>query len=129
VGVSIVVLVSTYDDSSTPNFREHVHAVYVCCKGKCDEILERKYLRKGLSGGWENLGDLCIPTIYIQWLMASLNKLRAGLVTYEQEAFDEEKRILITLFSRVARSLTSKEKERVKDLMQIPAHLGGLGYS
>lgn len=124
IGRSIVVVISTYNNGRARDFKERIEALYCCCKGECDRILKNRYLRSGLVDGWEDLKDLAIPTVYIRWMMASLNKLRAG-VTYDQTAFDKEKKMLIALFSRVARSLTSEERERIKTLISLPTFAGG----
>jgi hypothetical protein len=88
----------------------------------------RKYLQPGLIDGWEDLKDLAIPTVYIRWMMASLNQIRAG-VTYEQKAFDMEKKMLTALFFRVSRSLTSEERDRIRILVNLPTFAGGFAPS
>lgn len=77
--------------------------------------------------GWEDITDIMIPTVYIKWVMAVLNKQREG-ATYSDEAFDALKHFLLVLFPYVSRHLSDKEKKQIRSLAQIPAYLGGMGY-
>lgn len=56
-----------------------------------------------------------------------MNELRSD-TTYSDEAFDSLKEFLLQLFPYVARDLSTREKDKIKDLSGIPAFLGGLGY-
>lgn len=91
--------------------------VYFSCKGKCDRILENRYRNKALwSGGWEDIDDLMIPTLFLQSLMTYINQLFDQEIT--REAHEKMKQLYISVFPHVARNLTECEKSRVKSLME-----------
>ncbi|MBO1386638.1 hypothetical protein BVJ60_18015 [Vibrio cholerae] len=114
------------DYSSQPKQVEHV---FWTCRGRCDDLLgvRMNKLRDDLLDGWEDIGDVMIPTIYIKWQMSLLNQLKDGVI-YSDEAFENIKTFLISIFPYVSRHLTDKEKERVQSLGMIPAYMGGLDY-
>lgn len=106
--------------------KEHIEDIYWCCKGFCDDKLGALRRKKGLSDGWEDIPDVMIPTVYLKWVMTILNELHSE-VTYSDRAFEKLKSFLLATYPFVARSLTTKEKERMKMLMMIPSYLGGMG--
>ncbi len=115
--MSIIAFGENYPDveSDVENrpFRERVEFVYFSCKGNCDLKLERKYGKPHLITTWAELGDLCNPTWHLRYVLAWLDQMRSG-VDYEQKAFEKEKKMLAATFLRVARSLTTEEREIVK---------------
>lgn len=46
--------------------------VYWSCKGKCDEIMEDRYYKKGGSTSWQDISDIIIPFKYVQFNLAIL---------------------------------------------------------
>lgn len=111
-------------DYSTPDVYECVHWT---CRGHCDDVLRNRKRHDGLIDGWEDIGDVMIPTVFVKWVISVLNEQREG-VTYSDEAFDALKQFLLILFPYVSRHLSDKEKERMRSLAEIPANLGGMGY-
>jgi hypothetical protein len=103
-----------------------VEHVYWCCKGTCDRILASRIRDKDMVDGWEDIEDLAIPIVYLRWIAATLNSLGKGR-SYDPKALGAERDLLIGLFPHISRSLTSKGKERIRNLMMIPGALGGLG--
>lgn len=109
-----------------PECFEHV---FWTCRGNCDRALSQ-YIRsrnKGLIDGWEDIGDVMIPIVFIKWVISIINKLHNGVV-YSDEALNQLKEFLLNVYPFACRHLTDKEKERVQSLMMIPSYMGGLGY-
>ncbi len=114
---------------STLELGDELVDVHWCCKGHCDSILESKMLKihgLNVSDAWQDLSDLCVPLIYLQWLMGLFNGYQQG-DQWSAEAFEKIKSILIVLYQHVARDASPAEKERIQDLTKIPRYLGGLG--
>ncbi len=111
------------------NEKQHFEYVYWTCRGRCDDVLTQaiRGKRSDLIDGWEDISDVMMPTIFIKWVMSTMNEHRGG-VTYSNEAFDNLKGFMLSVFPYVCRDLTEKEKEKVKNLGMIPAYMGGLGY-
>lgn len=79
-----------------------------------------------MTDGWEDIPDMLIPTIYLQWTMSTINELRDGK-TYSDPAFEKIKDLLVSRFPLVCRHLSDDDVERIKALQRIPKFLGGLG--
>ena len=87
------------------------------CKGECD----KEYFSQNRSikhAGFEEIGDLKNPTLWLKSLMAFMNECREEN-NYSDEAYKEMKMLFITTFPYIARHLTQKEQERVHRLMMI----------
>ena len=82
---------------------------------------------KGFIDGWEDIPDVTIPIVYAKWIMSVINKLESG-DTYSASAFDQLKEFILSIYPYIARNPTTEELARTRELMQIPAYLGGLGY-
>jgi hypothetical protein len=95
----------------------HVHHVYCCCKGDCDERLTRIYERpqEDLITNWIDIGDLAIPIMYIRWIMTYTHNLREGTYIYNNRSFNRLQEILIALSQKVLRESTGQERERVNE--------------
>lgn len=115
------------ENDGTRPIKRHIKSLYWCCRGECDRKLKPRYEEPGYIDKWEDIKDLRIPTMYIRWVMASLNQLN-GDYTYSPDAFEAEKEMLLELFPYVARNLTISELERIKSLGAIPSFLGGLDF-
>jgi len=108
------------------NIRE-VANIYFACKGKCDDILNKKLKRHDLSDAWNDIDDLTIPLIHIKAVMSEINHLHDGKIKYSEKAIEKLRMLLVLTFPHVAREQTQEEKERIKNYMMIPESLGGLG--
>lgn len=101
--------------SKSGNEYSEEKSIYYSCKGKCDIILEQKFRKLGLfNGGWEDIEDLMIPTIFIQNIIAYMNQLTDQDIT--SGAHEKMKNLYISIFPHITRELTSTERERVKSL-------------
>lgn len=108
---------------------DYVEEVYWCCKGHCDKALLSAHLSRGkeIVDGWKDIPDIIIPHMFIKWVIVTLNELKDG-TRYSDAAFAKLKEFLLNIYPFVARDLTTDEEKRLGSLMQIPSHLGGLGY-
>lgn len=108
---------------------EHYQKIVWTCRGHCDKAISQhiRSENENLIDGWEDIADVMMPTIFIKWVMSSLNQLQ-GEVIYSDEAFASLKKFLLNVFPHVARHLTDQEKESIRSLSMMPAFLGGLGY-
>ena len=89
---------------------KHVTSVYACCKGKCDKILEQRYG----WGGWSDISDLAIPTIWLSRWMAVINGIVLEGESYDAEAYKRLRHVFRAVFPYVSRELTKYDKERVR---------------
>ena len=104
----------------------HVVRVGWCCKGECDRRLNVQGLPAGVVDGWEDIPDVCMPSVYLRWVMATMNQLR-GTRTYSDAAFEQLKEFLVVTFPYVARHPTDDERRRFHQLVGIPSEFGGFG--
>lgn len=109
--------------SDEPRRIEEIHWT---CRGRCDDIIQQKYRSRDLIESWEDIDDVSIPAVFVKWLMGILNRLHSG-EEYSEQAHDAQKVFLLSVFPYISRHLTEKEQERLKDLMEIPSVLGGMG--
>lgn len=122
----ILVFWKTYS-STDAKFKRKTEHLYCCCKGKCDDVLRRKYGTPGLIDSWEDLPDLIIPIAYLRMAVALLNELESG-ETYSPAAFDKVKDVVLNLFPMISREPSQRDDERIRSLSAIPVFLGGWGY-
>lgn len=112
----------------TPQSQSRVEDFYWCCKGSCDQLLKLRFSNEH-SGSpavdvWEDIPDIRIPIIFIHWVMATFNDLRAG-VSYDDSAFENYKHFILTLFPYISRNMTAMEREKIMTIQRIPEFLGG----
>lgn len=106
------VQVHSYNGST-----EHIHDVYWACKGQCDDLRSRN-LPAGQYTNWQDIGDIIIPTKYVEWILATINLIKTGMSTYEEIAFKKEKEFIIAISQKVVREMTQEEKDRVGTLKE-----------
>jgi hypothetical protein len=94
---------------------EYILDAYCVCK-TCD----REVANPGLMSSWTGISDLVIPIRFIQYLFATMNRIRKGLDVYTDEAYEKEINILRALAQKVLRQTTERERSRYKDLMSLP---------
>jgi len=104
---------------------EHIEHIFWTCKGYCDDKISST-IDNELINEWEDISDVMIPTIFIRWIMSTLNEHRNGVV-YSDKAFENLKEFILQVFPHISRELTTKEKERLSLLGMIPSYLGGHG--
>jgi len=100
--------------------RTHYQGIYVVHKEPCDKELQRRLKAQNMMTGWKDLDDLIIPVEYLRFILASMNRLRDGNDKYTDEAYQQEKHILIALAQRALRLTTEKDRERFDVLMSLP---------
>jgi hypothetical protein len=115
----------------TLNAREPKEIVdlYCCCKGSCDRVLQSEFRlkHKNAIDGWDDIEDICIPTIYFKWLSTMLNRMQND-IKYSDLAFRNMMLLLQSIFPYISRELTAEEKKRIQTLAGVPCYLGGLGF-
>jgi hypothetical protein len=98
--------------------------MYWSCKGHCDNELEaQRYAQGLLFDGWEDITDVCIPLVYLRWIMTSINNARDG--NFSAEALEKLKTFMIAVFHFVSRTPTKQERDTVRRLMELPPFFGG----
>lgn len=120
----IVVLWHPYEQERSLPRTEHV---YFACKGNCDDRLRYPLHSQALIDGWEDISDLLIPTIYLRWMMTTMNELYGGH-KYSKQAMEKTKDLLLNLFPMVCRHLSDEDRERVAILQRLPTYFGGQGH-
>lgn len=109
--------VFTLWSKTSSNGKEVYEDIYFACRGECDNKMSDRFTHKGLSDrGWEDINDLCNPSIWITKLMAFINGIQHNQDMGE-EAFEKMKNLFIHTYPYIARQLTTKEKMRVKRLL------------
>jgi hypothetical protein len=106
-------------DISSDDGKQVVKEVYWCCKGNCDEKLERKKEKHNLVTSWDDIGDLIIPSYFLGWIFRHMGLFRDGYRQYTDEAFTNLKLFILAVSQRVLREMTEKEKERVTEVNEI----------
>jgi len=89
------------------------------CKGNCDDEEARRQRELGRTTSWKNLGDIATPIEFLTHTFAVMNVLRDGSHVYSEQAFQQEKQILISLAQRTLRSTTDEERKRSAQLAMI----------
>lgn len=97
-----------------------VEDVYWCCKGDCDHHLRRFREGNGRITGWEDIGDLVIPTLFVNWIFSVFNVLRNGNNVFTDEAFAKLKSFIVAIAQKNLREMTEKEKERAVEMLELP---------
>lgn len=101
-----------YKSSPTPE-RFYEDLIFAC--KKCDLCVIQKYRQLGYLDCWEDLSDLCNPTIWLVRLMAFMNGIQKDK-DLSDEAFEKVKKMFLSTFPYISRHLTVSEKERIKSL-------------
>ncbi len=99
--------------------------VYWACKGDCDKYLESKYLQlyDNAITRWEDISDLEIPILFMQWIFTIMNLLRSGETKYTDQAFEKEKSFILAMGQKVLREMTEDEKKRADTILSLPPYL------
>lgn len=111
----IYVLVK--DDLGEAGCSKEYKDMYCACRGNCDQKLKEKYRQKGLYDcGWEDIDEICNPTIWLMRFMAFVNGIHKKH-DMSDVAFEKMKKVFINTYPYVARQLTQKEQNRVRTLL------------
>jgi len=123
----VVVWEKSFEHGADKNISEVVD-IYCCCKGNCDNILRHQFHAKykNVVDGWKDISDICIPTIYSEWLFLTFHELNKK-AKYSEVAFKKTLNLLLAIFPYISRELSDEEKNTIKNLTRIPSYLGGLG--
>lgn len=117
-----VALVMEWNDDSSIH---RIIDVYWACRGRCDRIMDHKYRQ---VSAWESIEDLSLPVVYVRWFISTFNNLRLGRWVFSDEAFEKYKEFTICMSQIVVRETTPEQWQRIRELTDIPAFMGGLGY-
>lgn len=109
------------DGASDPRYL----GVSWCCKGACDLALSDRARERGLISSWEDISDVCMPFVYLKWIMSAINLAQEG--SFSDEALEKLKTFMLLTFHFVSRETTDNEKQRIEALKRIPSFIGGLG--
>jgi len=120
-GIVVIWRISRGDDQVTS---EEVYDIYWACKGNCDRSLHPRYDRNDAISGWEDIPDICIPSVYLKWVMSLVNQLYQG-THFSPQALEKYKTILLETFPYVSRDLTTRERRHIDILMRLPNGVGG----
>lgn len=105
------------EDYENDGYQKQYKDMYFACRGECDRILEDRFRKKGMFYcGWEEIDELCNPTIWLMRFMAFVNGIQKEH-DMSDVAFEKMKKLFINTYPYVARHLTQKENERVKTLL------------
>lgn len=108
--------------------KKHILDVYWACRGNCDRIREQQVWRElDAVTTWEDIADLSIPLVYVRWFIATFNNLRDGRYVFTDEAFEKFKHFTPCMLQIVVKETTTEQWQRIRDLVDIPSFLGGLG--
>jgi len=92
-----------------------VEDVYFACKGdECDRKMSAVY---GPTS-WEDISDLAIPAVFIDWMLSIMTKLHDGH-TYSDKAFEKIILLAANLSNVVTRDMTEAEEKRFRNLQEI----------
>lgn len=89
-----------------------INAVHMCCKGKCDYIIQNSTGENKISA-WKDLKDFTNPYLYLKHIMAVLNSMNKGEGFENEEAFQAYKNLLIKMYPYVSRNMNEKEKQAI----------------
>jgi hypothetical protein len=86
-------------------------AMKPCCKGKCDEII-RYSTQKGEVSVWKDMRDFSNPYLYIRHIIAVMESMYDGKGFENREAFDEYKKIVLSMYPFITRNSSKIEDRR-----------------
>jgi len=96
-----------------------VNDIYVACKGNCDQKLNKRYGEEGHSTGWQSLGDLVVPTRFLQFWMSKMNLMRTEREKFTDCAYGKFQTLLLALSQKVLRENTEKDFDRMSELLDV----------
>ena len=106
IGLSMLV---QWEDKTTGD----IEAIYWCCKGACDTLLNSQHKGSNNRDLWHELREYSAPTLYILSLTNQLARMNEGR-RYTPDALKELYRFWVLMFHQVSRNLTPKERDLVE---------------
>lgn len=82
-----------------------------CCKGSCDDKIERTAKENEISG-WKDISDFTNPFLYIKHIMSVMNSMHNGNGFDNQAAFEDYKDLVLKMYPYVTRDMEEKENKR-----------------
>jgi len=111
---NFVTLRAFPDEQSHNHTSIHYKYAYYCCKGKCDNILKRRYIQnEPLFDEWTDISDFLSPALYMEKFMVWISDIHNNKYTLDTEAFEKLKKLFIHSFQYICREQTTKEKEHI----------------
>ena len=98
------------------------YAVYAVCRGECDDVIQDRAKAMKRMTGWKSLQDLIIPVEFLRYVLTTVNRIRDGNDVYTDEAYAQEKAIMISLAQKVLRMTTERERDRFAELVSTPIY-------
>jgi len=78
------------------NHRHYVHDVYFACKGPCDQKLDKHFWdNHECTTSWEDIGDLMIPSMFLRWVLTTMNQIKSEEYVYSENAYKKEKQFIM----------------------------------
>jgi len=122
-----------FSDSALVAFVEKIEGdktiicdLYSACKGDCDRFLTSKLDRKYITA-WGDISDLRIPVVFMNFVIATLNRIWSKNYIYEGMAYEKNKVFILKMSQAVMRETNEEMWDRIRTLKKIPSFLGGLG--
>ncbi len=95
-----------------------IEDIYIACKGNCDKQKENSYRSAGYTTSWQGILDLANPALFIKYIMATLNNMQDGTISYSDKAFKKEKDFILKMSQKVLVQMNEEDRERVKSLAE-----------
>lgn len=95
-------------------------SVNIACKGQCTTDVETTLRGKGLTTGWEDIGDLINPVSYLKFYLTYMNQLKSNSAKYSENYHNQMKDLIIALSQRTLREVTTEDFERFMVLESLP---------
>lgn len=92
--------------------------IYICCKNECDTDLRKEKVKEGLTDRWQEVLDLTNPILFLNQIMATLNRMKSGW-EFEPIAFEKIKEIYMASAQYVMREPTQHEFSRAIDILNL----------
>lgn len=116
----IVVFVQDMEYYEKSEGRNKFTDVYCVCKGSCDRKMNSVTRTYSYITSWEDISDLVIPFQFLKFVIAIMNRIRSSKDIYTDEAYDNLKRIIISLAQITMKRQSEKDIKRVKALAELP---------
>ena len=93
-----------------------IEEILCVCKGACDAVTRGGALERGFVGGWEDLLELTLPTLYLRFVVRAMQRLCAE--GYTRTALQKEQTLLAAFAPRVFRECSAEERQLAHRLLE-----------